>query len=246
MTTSDGAMEEKFEEYRNRLLNELIWADRHLLIWKHLQGYGDKNAYLKELNQAPFFFHCTVVAQIDASLVHIFKLVDTHRDALSIWKLLNFVEQNMTIFSKEAFTSRMAGAGRPESVRAYERIDAREVAEDRNRLEAHGDTLKRLEKWRHKAYAHMDSKIKNIGKAYPIQTDELEKLIVSLHEIVNRYALVYSRESWVSPQEADDDSGLVMQAIRLRVAVEAKLFELFAKEEQTLQLTRQELGELLR
>ena len=122
--------EEYSQKYYDKLIWEAILARAHLKLNERLDNY--RSSYLRELNQAPLFFKLTMLAHYDDALLTLSRILDIHKDSLSIWKFLNFVEQNCGIFSKQAFRKRMKDNQNYESlIESHTPIMLKEVNEDR-------------------------------------------------------------------------------------------------------------------
>ena len=87
--------------YRELLVQEVRHARMHFRLYKGLQE--SREGYLKELNQAPGFFGFTIKAHLDAGIVHMFRVLDKHKNAITVWKFLDFVDSNLELFSDAAF-----------------------------------------------------------------------------------------------------------------------------------------------
>ena len=93
--------EEYFQKYYDKLIWETILARARLKLNERLDNY--RSSYLKELNQAPHFFNLTMLAHYTDALLTLSRILDPDEDSLSVWKFLNFIEQNRRIFSNQAF-----------------------------------------------------------------------------------------------------------------------------------------------
>lgn len=58
-----------------------------------------------------------------------------------------------------------------------------------------------LRKWRHKKLAHIEEAFvtDNIKMSdnYPISIQDVDKILVTLHEILNRYRIAYDGSEWI-------------------------------------------------
>jgi len=223
MTTSnhkpDGE-EKQFLEYHRRLIDEIHQADAHFKLWKRLQDY--RADYPKELNQAAFFFIFTTRAHLDATLMHIFKVIDKTKGSLNIWKLLDVVEENLNIFSTEAFSQRMVDNEWYETqVNSHIPITSKIVQGDREKLKKLERITSSLKTWRNKAIAHIDRQFLldgvDVAKQYPVKIGELEETITVLFEILNRYSYAYNSSTWMRGWPGEDDIQTVVDSIRFRI-----------------------------
>ena len=127
--------EQLFKEYYDKLIWETMWARAHLKLWERLESY--RTSYLKELNQAPHFFNLTMKAHRDDALLTLSRILDKSKgDPLTIWKFLNFIEQNKEIFSTQTFCQRMQDNPYYEDqVKSHVPITPKVIQEDRQKLE---------------------------------------------------------------------------------------------------------------
>lgn len=102
------------------------------------------------------------------------RLVDTHKDAASVYWFLNFVEQNTTIFPYP------------------QNVVMTWVKADRQRLSDLEEKIDKLTAIRDKHYAHIDKEyLMQLGKLhteYPFLPDDAEELYMAVGGILNRYS----------------------------------------------------------
>jgi len=227
MTASDrkpDCKEKQFLKYYERLMSEILQADAHFKLWKRLQNY--RTDYLKELNQAPFFFNFTTRAHLDAALIHIFKFFDKRKDSLSIWRFLDFIEKNLEIFSTESFSQRIDidNEWYETQVNSHIPITFKTAQEDRAKLielECIKCITRSLKTWRDKAIVHINKQFVldgiDVAKQYPVKVEEFEKTITALFEILNRYSRAYNSSTYARNWPGEDDTQAVMDSIRFRI-----------------------------
>jgi len=212
--------EEYFQKYYEKLIWETQNARAHLKLWERLERY--KSSHLTELNQAPHFFTFAIKAHLDDALLTLSRILDRHKDSLSIWKFLNFARQNPEIFYTEVFRQRMKDSPYYESLIASHRpITPEEVNEDRQRLAKLEQTVKNLDKWRNKVIAHIDREFlltgKIVSKEYPLQLQQLQEVVETLFQILNRYSGAYNSSSYAESYPGEDDVQFVMDCIRFYI-----------------------------
>ena len=164
MTTSDyqPTEEEKlFRGYYENLISEIIYARAHLQLWERLKNYTASD-YIDELNCAPFFFQLTMKSHFDDALLTLSRILDQHEDSLSIWKFLNFAEQNLGIFSTQAFQRRMMH--RPDWFESHTPMKLEEIQEHRLTLYNSKQVIDNIKKWRDKRLAHFDRELHIKGR----------------------------------------------------------------------------------
>lgn len=228
--------EKLFQKYYNKLIWETIHARAHLKLWERLESY--RASYLKELNQAPHFFTFTLKAHLDDTLVTLSRILDRRRrgDPLSIWKFLDFAEQNLGIFSNEAFSQRMKQKPDYDEywVKSHTPITLQEIEKDRQRLESLEHTVNNLTTWRNKVIAHIDRKFllagKIVSKEYPLQRQKLEEVIQALVGMLNRYSAAYESSTFLEEFPGEDDVQFVMDCIRFYIEEQNKQLEELIKQ----------------
>ena len=209
--------EEYFQKYYDKLIWQTLYARAHLKLWERLENY--KSSHLKELNQAPHFFTFTMRAHLDDALMTSSRIMRKQKGALTIWKFLDFVEKNSGIFSNEAFSQRERR--KPDYnerwVKSHTPITQKEIEEDKQKLLSLEHTINNLIIWRDKTIAHIDHKFlvtgKIISKEHPLQRQQLQEIIDTLVEILNRYSRAYNSSTFHEKFLGEDDVQSVMDCI---------------------------------
>jgi hypothetical protein len=226
----DLSQQEKlFQKYYDRLILETLHARAHLNLWERLEKYK-ATSYIDELNQTRYFFTFTIKAHLDDILLTLSRILDKgkHGDPLSIWKFINFAEQNIEIFSTEAFRQRVKQ--KPESwIESHRPITLNEIVEDRQKLERLEQTTKNLTTWRNKVIAHIDRQFllagKIVSEEHPLQLQQLKEAIDTLFEILNRYSGAYNSSSYAKSYPGEDDVQFVMDCIRFYIQEQNRQIE---------------------
>jgi mRNA-degrading endonuclease YafQ of YafQ-DinJ toxin-antitoxin module len=219
--------EEYFQKYYNKLTWETLYARAHLKLWERIEKFKDTSyldeSYLDELNTAPHFFTFTIKAQLDDALLTLSRILDKHEESLSIWKFLDFAEQNREIFSTQAFHQRMEqNPNYDESwSKSHKPITNDEINEDRQKLAKLEHVISHIKKWRDKVIAHMDLAVTNknkiISKEYPLKLQQLQEVIDTLFQILNRYSAAFKSLSFAGEFGGEDDVQFVMDCIRFYI-----------------------------
>lgn len=204
--------EQLFKKYYDKLIWETIWARAHLKLWERLESY--RTSYLKELKQAPHFFNLTMKAHLDDALLTLSRILDKSKgDPLTIWKFLNFIEQNKEIFS----------------VKSHIPITPKVIQEDEQKLENLKETMDSLKGWRDNVLAHNDRQFylkgKVISEEYHLQRQQLQEVIDTLFKILNRYSHAYNSSIWREKALGEDDVQNVMDFIRFHIQERKKQIE---------------------
>jgi hypothetical protein len=227
--------EEYFQKYYDRLIWETLHARAHLKLWERLEKFK-ANSYLDELNQAPHFFNFTITAHLVDVLLTLSRILDRHKKSLSIWKFLNFAEQNREIFSAQAFHQRMIQKPNYDEywTKSHKPITLQEIEEDRHKLERLEQTVNNLTAWRNKVIAHNDRQFlrtgKIISKEYPLQRQQLQEVIDTLFQILNRYSAAFESSTFAEKFVGEDDIQFVMDCIRFDIQERKKQLEALKKQ----------------
>jgi hypothetical protein len=227
--------EKYFQKYYDRLIWETLHARAHLNLGERLEKYK-ATSYLDELNQAPHFFTYTIKAHLDDALLTLSRILDRHEDSLSIWKFLNFAEQNCRIFSTEAFRKRMRQKPNYDEywVKSHTSITLNEIQEDRQKLKSLEHTVNNLKTWRDKVIAHIDRKFlrrgKIISEEYPLQRQQLQEVIDTLFKILNRYSGAFNSSTFAEKFVGEDDIQYLMDSIRSDIQERKKQLETLKKQ----------------
>lgn len=226
-----------FQKYYDRLIWETLRARAHLKLWERLENYRATD-YLDELNTAPHFFNFTIKAHLDDALLTLSRILDRRlrHDPLSIWKFLNFVEQNQDIFSTQAFHQRMVEEPNYDEhwARSHKPITPKNIEEDRQRLASLKQVISNIEKWRDKVIAHVDRKLllsdKIVSKDYPLRLQQLQEVIEALFQILNRYSAAFNSSTFAERFTREDDVQFVMDCIRFHIQERKRQLEALKKQ----------------
>jgi hypothetical protein len=210
--------EEEFSKYHEKLRNELNRVNWHFTILKYIKEIHKD--YLKELNQAPAFFSLTIDAHLYATLMRLNRFFDKKEKVkhLHMNSFLNFIEQNLDIFSHQAFERRLRALGRyDERAEKFDSgITAEKVVQDRKKL---GDLpISALKDWRNKILAHIDrdyvAKGVDVAKKHPIKIKHTEQIINTLDDMLNEYCLAYDFSTHSKDLTVEQGIQYVLDAIR--------------------------------
>lgn len=211
--------EETFIKYHQELRGELNNANWHFTILKYLQEL--KNTYRKELNQAPSFFGLTMYAHLLAALVQINKFFDKNEKHLSIRKFLDFIEQNLDIFSNETFEARMRKENRYESyiIKGHTEITLQKVEEDRKKI--NDLPVTNIRHWRNTILVHIEQgrvlQGIDIMRKYPVKQNQVDDVINTLDKMLNEYLVAYDASTWAKDLAVKDGIKSVVDAIRFKL-----------------------------
>lgn len=182
-------------------LFQQIWmGNTHLQIWRQVNNTLAENPELAEISSA--FFGFTLSAHADAALLHLARLLDGHKDAVSLPYVLRVASSH--------------SAGFPHQ---QKHVVLLAVKEDEARLGNLCETINALTTRRDKQIAHFDKQ--NIKDPVKLAADSeltlasIEGLYSEVHEIVCRYS-AYWRDSSVHNEMIgwDDFKELARMALK--------------------------------
>jgi hypothetical protein len=217
-------IEREFETYRELFRKELTRARMHFALYKLLQDA--KKGYLKELNQAPVFFNFTISAHRDAGLMSLFRLLKKQEASLTLWKFLDFVDNNLSqLFSNEAFSARVPKHWINEGLLSHRKPPTRaDIKDDRKKLAEFKEVIDHLITWRDKQVAHIDEQVAlsqiNIAQKFPIKLTKLEDLTMLMVDIINKYSTAYDSSTYavdIVPQPEGYGTNRILEALRLEL-----------------------------
>lgn len=171
----------KFNEYRNDLTIICSRGYTQLNLWKKFAIYFIKNKDVFMLS--PTIFAFTRDALLECAVSDLIKLFDTHGDSLSIYKYLNFCDQNKTkLFSTD------------KQVKIVQAVN-----EDKLKLKNKENDLNNLKAWRDKRLYHLDKKyagdLNKVFRDFNLTIGQIEDLFLLTKDILNRYSNFYDGSS---------------------------------------------------
>ncbi len=210
----------QFLIYHNKLIGLLINTKWHFIIWKHLTD--SKKGYLEEMNAAPSFFNLTLNSHLLTTLISLNIFFDKAEGKLSMYKFLDFLLENIDIFSNKAYKNRLIEKGIYSNQAMQDRrIVTLEIVEQDTNL-IRDLPVSNIKKWRNEALAHIGETyiLRNIdlSKNYPIKRRHIETITSTLAIILNRYSLAYNtRKFEIDIPEIERHAQYILDAIRIEV-----------------------------
>jgi len=202
MSTNILTTEKQFLIYHDRLRDELNTAYTHYEIAKSLREFN--HTHRSEFIEALTFFQVTIDANLFAAVMTINRgFIDKRDDCLQLDGFFEVVKANLNLFSTKAFKKRLADTGRSKEdinhwARLHIQITPEIVCEDEARVKS--VPIDNLKSWRNKKLAHIDKQqaMKNtsVMKAKPVAVKEIDDVLTTLDEILNRYRVAYDGTSW--------------------------------------------------
>ena len=221
MPNQSRTPEEQFVAYHNRLRGELDTAYEHYQIAKSLREFSQTRR--SEFTEASAFFQLTIAANLFTTVMIINRaFIDQRDDCLQLHGFFKLIRNNLSLFSTSAFKKRLAegtwSKGYIEDrIGSHVEITCKMVNDDETKLESL--PIKHLKKWRNKMLAHRDKKLalKNIDvmKANPVTVKEIDDVLTTLDEILNRYVIAYDGGGYdIRSRHLESQIEDVMNAIR--------------------------------
>ena len=201
-TTKILTPDERFLAYYERLRREINTAYTHYEICKALREMMSTRP--AEFSEAITFFSETMNAHLFATIMSIGKFVDTRGDSLHLNNFFRFVVQNKNLFSVASFKQRLLAQGHDSEycehfAQLHHDITDDVVTEDRAKIKSL--PIENLIAWRHKKLAHIEKKLVtenvDIMTEKPVTIQEIDTIIATIHEILNRYRIAYDGVEWI-------------------------------------------------
>jgi hypothetical protein len=194
-----------------------------------MMGSTSKNGYIHELNIAPAFFGLTINAHWLDALMRLNKFFDKQERHLSVYQFLDFVEQNLDVFSNQAFEKRVRDRETLDVViQNHVEVTSQMVEQDRQKLTQL--PIRNLRKWRNMMLAHIEKESLlrdiNVPKQYPVKVAQIDEIINTLDEMLNDYSGAYDANIWIKELPLEGGIQRVMDAVRFSISEERKQWEL--------------------
>lgn len=201
-TTKTLTPGERFLTYYDKLRDELNTAYTYYEISKALREI--KSTRRAEFSEALIFLSLTLNATLFSTVMSINRFIDSHRDSLHLDVFFEFIRNNLNLFSATAYKKRLLDKGMDSEdcehwVKLHTDITAEMVTQDKAKIESL--PVHNLKVWRNKKLAHIErslvTKNVNIMKVNPVTIQEIDKILITLHEILDRYRLAYDGVQWI-------------------------------------------------
>lgn len=201
-TTKTLTPDERFLAYYDKLRDELNTAYTYYEISKALREI--KSTRRAEFSEALTFLSLTLNATLFSTVMSINRFIDSHRDSLHLDVFFEFIRNNLNLFSATAYKKRLLDKGMDSEdcehwVKLHTDITAEMVTQDKAKIESL--PVHNLKVWRNKKLAHIErslvTKNVNIMKVNPVTIQEIDKILITLHEILDRYRPAYDGVQWI-------------------------------------------------
>jgi predicted MPP superfamily phosphohydrolase len=174
----------------------------------------------KPFTQAPTFWYLAFNAVMDAYMVRLCRVYDTHSKALNIVNLLDTIKANPHIFSEDNFKKRLSDNPHVDTLWDSSRIpDTVQLEKDIESVNKKNPVVIKLMIWRHNMVAHIGAgSVLDNNKVLvdnPLTEKEIEKLLEQSMDIYNRYSNMYRAGTWVPNIIGHDDYKTVLKFMNL-------------------------------
>jgi len=194
--------EEEFIRLNHILRGELNNANWHFITWKCL--WDSVESYSNEMNVAHTFFTLSMRGHLLETLLRLNKLFEKGEDSTNnIAYFLDFAEKNMDIFAAPAADSRKRNEEEMIIEKQVEEVKPSQITQGvikEHRRKVKELPIKDLKKWEDATSLYVDRKVakKNISvfDECPVDIEEIDRTIDTLHEILNVYSVAYDGQSW--------------------------------------------------
>ena len=202
MPTRILAPDERFLAYYDKLREELNTAYTHYEICKYLREI--RSTRRAEFSEALTFFSLTMNSNLFAAVMSINRFIDSRRDSLHLDVFFKFIRDNLSLFSATAYKKRLLARGVDSEgcehwVKLHIDITAEMVEEDKAKIKSL--PVHNLKVWRNKKLAHIEKDLvtKNVDimKVFPVTIQEIDTILITLHDILNRYRIAYDGVEWI-------------------------------------------------
>lgn len=196
------APEEQFIAYYDTLREELNTAYLHYEIAKLI--FDAKKTHHEELSEALTFFELTMLSNLFTTILSVGRFIDKSSGSLCLDVFFRFVKNNLILFSPDEYRKRLLAQGNDDEycddfVKLHKNITAEIVDKDKEAIKEL--PIVNLRIWRHKKLAHIEesfvtSNLK-VSDKFPIPIQDIDKILVTFHEILNRYRIAYDGIEWI-------------------------------------------------
>lgn len=206
MSTRILSPDERFIAYYDKLREELNTAYTHYEICKYLREI--RSTRRAEFSRSAYILSLTINSNLFVTVMSINRFIDSHRDSLHLDVFFEFIRSNLSLFSAKAYKKRLLDKGVDSEdcehwVKLHKDITAEVVEQDKAKVEslsAH-KSVQNLKLWRDKKLAHIEkdvvTKSIDIMKEFPVTIQEIDTIIITLHEILDRYRIAYDGVQWI-------------------------------------------------
>jgi hypothetical protein len=183
-----------------RLLDRLAHDITYAAIFRSLRAdlSASFNEYSREFNQSQAFWSLSLQSYIEAAIHRLSRVYVSHSRALSLESWLEAIKNNPQWF-----------ASPPDPVR---------LDQDIGSVGKSDSIVKKLVQLRGSVVAHINlrdiAENLRLGNRFALTFNDVDLLIARAKAILNRYSLLFKRESWSKDIVGHDDFLIILRALR--------------------------------
>jgi hypothetical protein len=201
----------EFERLLNRLATDIV--DAAIFNRLHTDLSVSVDEYWQEFAQSRAFWSLTLQAHIEVVVFRLIRVYDTHNSALSLQSWLQTIKGNLHLFGAEH------GAQSPDVIRrGAEPPDLDQLNRDIVSVTPVDPLVKKLTSLRGNVIAHTSAR--NIAEElhledrFALTYEEIDSLVSRATTILNRYSILFKRQSWSTLIVGHDDFRNVLKALQ--------------------------------
>lgn len=207
---------EEFGALLDGLADDIVYANIHFRLYQDLNESIAE--YCIELNESLTFWRLTVPAQLDAALIRLYRVFDSHQSALSLSTWLATIVCHLKIFDTPNFKERLSDNPFVESLASENRRPSKDQLDKDSALVSASDPLvKKLLRWRNNVGAHrspLETISPNSAAGPPLEFDVIKALLERAHELLDRYSGLFQAVTYATSMVGADDYKYVLKSIR--------------------------------
>lgn len=207
----DVSNSSEFERLLDRLGTDIV--DAAIFRRLHEELGNSVQEFWREFAQSRTFWSLTLRAHVEAILFRLIRAYDTHPSALSLKAWLETIKENLHLFGAAE------GANSPDVIlRRATPPDLEELDRDLYSVGPEDPLVKKLIALRGNFIAHTNAR--NIveelclEERFTLGWSEIDSLVSRGTTILNRYSVLFKRQSWSTTIVGHDDFRSVLNALR--------------------------------
>jgi len=212
---------QEFDSHLTLLFHELRNANDHFhFVNCLLKATLD---YKREIECSSTFWTFTINAHTSATMSHLCRVFDKHKDGVHLLFLLETVRDNPNYFCKQALKQRLGPiAGCDDLVEHFGDPNNHQINSDINFCRDPDPLVKKLRDWRNRIVAHLAKDVSidfnNFYAQYSLRQTDIQQLISNAHDILNRCAGWYKAQNLSLFLPSDKDYEFILESVRIRLS----------------------------
>jgi hypothetical protein len=186
---------DKFTDFLHVLWDEIYWACFYYDMFKEAGRLC--KCHEKVAKVSPYFWHFTLRAYFDATLIRVHRIYDQNKDSFNLHRFLLTVRANKGAFDPaEVRKRRKADPHADYLIRAIGQLDLVQLDRD---IEFSGEAnpkVANLKTWRDRVTFHKDDgelfRKRPFEDDYPLPFSDIDLLLSEAYQMLNRYSQYFS------------------------------------------------------